>query len=152
MSYMRACMGSKFGQIRPLFNMSTDRVIMAKTVSTLFLGCFHPILFIRVDNNAMHENSMEFEIWPDPIPTAELAAFECLKNPHRLIMGKQCCHFFSAIVDQILFIFVSRFCLFCAFTRPRLQMSVYRTIGPLVIIYLHKLNNKYLLLPMSSLQ
>ena len=47
-------------------------------------------------------------------------------------MGKQCCHFFSAIVDQILFIFISRFYLFCAFTRPRYQVSVYRTIGPLV--------------------
>ena len=46
-------------------------------------------------------------------------------------MGK---HFFSAIVDQILFIFFSRFCLFCAFTRPRYQVSVYRTIGPLVIV------------------
>ena len=44
-------------------------------------------------------------------------------------MGK---HVFSAIVDQIHFLFVSRFCLFCAFTRPRYQVSVYRTIGPLV--------------------
>ena len=47
-------------------------------------------------------------------------------------MGKQCCNIFSAIVDQILFIFASRFCLFCAFTRPKYQVSVYRTIGPLV--------------------
>ena len=60
----------------------------------------------------------------------ELAAIECLKKTHRLIMGK---HFFSAIDDQILFIFVSRFCKFCAFTRPRYQVSVYRTIGPLVL-------------------
>ena len=37
--------------------------------------------------------------------------------------------------DQILFIFVSRFCLICAYTRPRYQVSVYRTIGPLVMIY-----------------
>ena len=37
-------------------------------------------------------------------PTAELAAFECLKNPHGLIMGKRCCHFFSAIHDRIHFI------------------------------------------------
>ena len=44
-------------------------------------------------------------------------------------------HFFSAIVDQILFIFSSRFCLFCAFTRLRYQVSVYRTIGPLVCLY-----------------
>ena len=37
-------------------------------------------------------------------PTAELAALEGLKNPHRLIMGKQCCHFSSAVLDQIHFI------------------------------------------------
>ena len=28
--------------------------------------------------------------------------------------------------------FFSRFCIFCAYTRPRYQVSVYRTIGPLV--------------------
>ena len=65
MTCMRAWMSTKFGQIRPLVSMATDRVIMAKTVSSLFLGCFHPILFILSDNNAMHENSDEFEIWPD---------------------------------------------------------------------------------------
>ena len=27
----------------------------------------------------------------------------------------------------------SRFCMFCAYTRPRYQMSVYKTIGPLVL-------------------
>ena len=37
-------------------------------------------------------------------PTAELAAIERLKNPHRLIMRKQCLHFFSAVLDLILFI------------------------------------------------
>ena len=37
-------------------------------------------------------------------PTAELAAPERLKNPHRLIMGKGCLHFFSAVLDRILFI------------------------------------------------
>ena len=36
--------------------------------------------------------------------TAELAALKCLKNPHRLIMRKQCLHFFSAVLDLILFI------------------------------------------------
>ena len=40
MTYMRAWMSSKFGQIRPLVSMATDRVIMAKTVSPLFLGFF----------------------------------------------------------------------------------------------------------------
>ena len=33
----------------------------------------------------------------------ELAALERLKNPHRLIMRKQCLHFFSAVLDLILF-------------------------------------------------
>ena len=37
-------------------------------------------------------------------PTAELAALERLKNPHRLIMGKRCLHFFLAVLDLILFI------------------------------------------------
>ena len=36
--------------------------------------------------------------------TAELAALERLKKPHRLIMGKQCCHFFSSVLDRIHFI------------------------------------------------
>ena len=37
-------------------------------------------------------------------PTAEFAALERLKNPHRLIMRKQCLQFFSAVLDLILFI------------------------------------------------
>ena len=37
-------------------------------------------------------------------PTAELAALERLKNLHRLIMRKHCIHFFSAVLDLILFI------------------------------------------------
>ena len=31
---------------------------------------------------------------------------------------------------------VTRFCMFCAYTRPRYQVSVYRTIGPQVNLYL----------------
>ena len=38
--YMRAWMSMKFGQIRPLVSMATDRVIVSKTLSPLFLGCF----------------------------------------------------------------------------------------------------------------
>ena len=38
------------------------------------------------------------------LPTAELAALERLKNPHRLIMRKLCLHFFLAVLDLILFI------------------------------------------------
>ena len=66
MTYMRAWMSSKFGQIRPLVSMATDRVIMAKTVSPLFSAFFHPILFILADNNDMLENLEVFEIWPYP--------------------------------------------------------------------------------------
>ena len=40
MTYIRAWVSLKFGQIRPLVSMATDRVIMAKTVSPLFLGGF----------------------------------------------------------------------------------------------------------------
>ena len=29
--------------------------------------------------------------------------------------------------------FLFRICMFCAYTRPRYQVSVYRTIGPLVL-------------------
>ena len=56
MTYMRAKMSSKFGQIRPLVSMATDRVLMAKTVSPLYLGF--------ADNNDMHKNSEELKIWP----------------------------------------------------------------------------------------
>ena len=61
-------MSSKFGQIRKLDSMATYRVIMAKTVSPLFLACFHPFLFIVTvaDNNDMHKNSKEIKIWSDP--------------------------------------------------------------------------------------
>ena len=66
MAYMRAWISLKFGQIRPLVSMATDRVIMAKTVSPLFSAVFHPILFILADYNDMHENSEKFEMCPDP--------------------------------------------------------------------------------------
>ena len=42
MTYMRAWMSLKFGQIRPLVSMATDRVILIKSFSYLFSGfvCF----------------------------------------------------------------------------------------------------------------
>ena len=59
-------MSLKFGQIRLLVSMATDKVIMEKkTVLPLFLGCFYFILFILAGNDDMHESSKEFEIWPD---------------------------------------------------------------------------------------
>ena len=57
MTYIIAWMSLKFVQIRQLVSMATDRVIMAKTASPLFLFFFHPILFILADNNDMHDNS-----------------------------------------------------------------------------------------------
>ena len=51
----------------------------------------------------MPESLKELKIRPDPT-TEYRAALEQLENPHRLIMGKRCCHFFSAVFDRILFI------------------------------------------------
>ena len=39
-TYMRAWMSLKFGQIQPVVSMVTDRVMMGKMVSPLSLGCF----------------------------------------------------------------------------------------------------------------
>ena len=39
-TYMRAWMSLIFGQIQPLVSMVTDRVMVGKMVSPLFLGCF----------------------------------------------------------------------------------------------------------------
>ena len=53
---------------RTLVSMATDssqRVIMDKTVSPLFLGCFHWILFMLAGNNGMYESSEELEILCD---------------------------------------------------------------------------------------
>ena len=66
MTYTRAWMSLKFGQIRLMVSMATDRVITEKTVLPLFLGRFYSILFILAGNDNMHESSEEFEIWPDP--------------------------------------------------------------------------------------
>ena len=62
MTYMRAWMSLKFGQIRLLVSMTKDRIITKKkkTVSPIFLGCFfRPILFILAGNDGMHESSKE---------------------------------------------------------------------------------------------
>ena len=39
-------MSSKFSQIQLLVSMVTDRVMMGKTVSPLFLGCFSSVPFL----------------------------------------------------------------------------------------------------------
>ena len=64
-TYMRAWMSLKFGQIQLLVSMVTDRVMIGKTVSPLFSSVFHPFLFILADKDDMHESSDEFEFRPD---------------------------------------------------------------------------------------
>ena len=72
MTYMRAWMSLKFGQIRPLVSMTKDRVIMEKKTGVtnysrlFFFFFFHPILFILAGNDDMHDSSEELENWPDP--------------------------------------------------------------------------------------
>ena len=56
MTYMRAWMSLKFGQIRLLVSMATDRVIMEKQCCPFFSAVFYPILFILAGNDDMHES------------------------------------------------------------------------------------------------
>ena len=65
MTYMRAWMSLKFGQIRLLVSMATDRVIMEKRCCHFFSAVFYQILFILAGNDDMHESSEEFEFRPD---------------------------------------------------------------------------------------
>ena len=58
-------MGLKFGQIQLPVSMVTDRVMMEKTMSPLFLSCFSSIPFHIAGKDDMHENSEEFKVRPD---------------------------------------------------------------------------------------
>ena len=58
---MRAWLSSKFGQIRLLLSMATDRVIMEKGFTVFFLDCFLSDPFKLEGNDDMHESSEEFE-------------------------------------------------------------------------------------------
>ena len=64
-TYMRAWMSLKFGQIQPLISMVTDTVMMKKQCLHFFSAVFHPFLFILAGNDNMHESSDEFEFRPD---------------------------------------------------------------------------------------
>ena len=64
----KAALGFGPDQIRTLVSMATEsshRVIMEKTVSPLFLGCFSSDPFHTLDNDDMHESSDDFEFRPD---------------------------------------------------------------------------------------
>ena len=58
-------MSLKFGQIRLLVSMATDRVTMEKRCCHFFSAIFDRIHFILVGNDDNHESSKDFEIWPD---------------------------------------------------------------------------------------
>ena len=58
-------MSLKFGQIRLLVSMATDRVIMEKSCN-FFIAVFYPILFILAGNDDIHESPEEFKIRPGP--------------------------------------------------------------------------------------
>ena len=53
-TYMRAWMSLKFGQIQPLVSMVTDRDMMKKLCLHFFSAVFHPFIFILAGNDDMH--------------------------------------------------------------------------------------------------
>ena len=64
-TYMRAWVSLKFGQIQPLVSMVTDSVMMKKRCLHFFSAIFHLFLFILAGNDDMHESLDEFEFRPD---------------------------------------------------------------------------------------
>ena len=86
MTYMRAWMSLKFGQIRLLVSMATDRVIMEKNSVSTFSRLFfiRSFSYLQVMMTCMRaQRSSNF--YHIRLLTAELAALERLKKPHRLI-------------------------------------------------------------------
>ena len=79
----------KFGQIRLLVSMATDRVIMEKngvaTFSRLFFIRSFSYLQVMMTCMRAWRSSNFCQI---RVLTVELAALEHLKNPHRLLKGK----------------------------------------------------------------
>ena len=55
-------MGSKFGQMRPLVSMATDRVTVEKTAHHIFSNVFDRIHFILAGNDDIQKSLNEFEI------------------------------------------------------------------------------------------
>ena len=60
-------MGSKFGEMRPLVSMATNRVIAGKRRHHVFSNVFDQIHFILAGNDDIHKSLNEFKIWRDPI-------------------------------------------------------------------------------------
>ena len=59
-------MSSKFGKMRPLVSMATDKVTVGKRRHHVFLNVFDRIHFILAGNNDIHKSLNEFEIQGDP--------------------------------------------------------------------------------------
>ena len=57
-------MSSKFGQMRPLVSMATDRVTVENTASSGFSNIFDRIHFILAGNNDIHK-SLGGAHWPN---------------------------------------------------------------------------------------
>ena len=58
-------MSSKFGQMRPLVSMATDRVTVGKFGHRIFSKVFDRIHFILAGNDDIHKSLNEFEIRRD---------------------------------------------------------------------------------------
>ena len=58
-------MSSKFGQMRPLVSMATDRVIVGKRRHHVFSSIFDRIHFILAGYDDIHKSLNEFEIRRD---------------------------------------------------------------------------------------
>ena len=59
-------MSSKFGRMRPLVSMATDRVTVGKRRHHVFSKVFGRIHFILAGNDDVHKSLNEFKIWRDP--------------------------------------------------------------------------------------
>ena len=57
---------SKFGQMRPLVSMATDRVTVGKRRHHVFSNVFDQINFKLAGNDDIHKGLIEFEIRRDP--------------------------------------------------------------------------------------
>ena len=105
----KAALGFGPDRIKTLVSMATEsshRVIMEKTVSRLFF--IRSFSYLQAMMTCMRaRTSLNFGLigpW-----TAELAALDSLKKiPIGLLWEKRCLHFFSAFLDQILFILAGK--------------------------------------------
>ena len=98
-------MSSKFGQMRPLVSMTTDRVTVGKWRHHVFSNVFNQIHFILAGNDNIQKSLNELKFGEIRPWTTELAALERLKKKsYTLIIEKMTSSHFSTIFHLILFI------------------------------------------------